>query len=107
MSGQTSIDLVPPTAATCLSGTTCNYKGIGFFQPSSNANAVTINGKAGVDAFDAMIYAPAAVVTLNGNVPTVSELVVGSITINGGGLNVNNTSTVGTALGIGHVVLAE
>jgi Flp pilus assembly protein TadG len=107
MSGNTSIDLIPPSTATCLSGSTCNYKGVGFFQPSTNTNPVVINGKAGVDAFDAMIYAPRADVTLNGNIPTVSELVIGSITINGSGLNVNNTSAVGGALGIAHVVLAE
>jgi Putative Flp pilus-assembly TadE/G-like len=103
-----SIDLVAPSAATCLALTTCNYQGIAIYQPSTNPTGLSLNG-GGADGVAGLIYAPTANLTLNGNDPDVTGLIVGAITINGGGITVNNTGGGGGGgnPAVSHIVLAE
>lgn len=78
--------------------------GMVYYQPPNLQNSVTVNGAAGTVQAIGGIYAPGASFTFNGQLPTISFLVAGSITMNGGGLN------AGTAGGFpvpASVVLAE
>jgi hypothetical protein len=78
--------------------------GMAYYQPPTLLNTITVNGAAGTVQAMGGIYAPSANFTFNGQLPTLSLLVAGSITMNGGGLN------VGSAGGFpqpGNAVLAE
>ena len=105
-SGNASIDLIAPSTGP--------YAGVSVFQPSTNVDnkgkpsPVVLNG-GGTYGVSGMIYAPTADVTLNGNNPSVSELIVGSMTVNGGGISVDavGSGNPSNELGITHVVLAE
>jgi hypothetical protein len=97
--GSDSISLVAPT--------TGSYAGISVFQPSTNASDVTFNGHAATCDFEGMLYMPSAAMTFDGSAPNLTDLIVSSLTINGGGLTLSTASPLGAALGIGHVVLAE
>jgi Putative Flp pilus-assembly TadE/G-like len=94
-SGNISVDLSAPT--------TGNYAGMVYYQPPSDTSGFTVNGKAGNENFSGGMYMPTAAATINGNVPSVTLLVVGSLTMNGGGIGANANGLPG----VGHVVLAE
>jgi hypothetical protein len=96
--GNSYINLVPPASGIGA--------GIAIYQPPTNTSAVSISG-GGTYGVSGMIYMPAGDLTLNGSDPHVSQLVVGSMTVNGGGITVDNTGTGSGPLGAGHVVLAE
>ncbi|HEY4439275.1 MAG TPA: pilus assembly protein TadG-related protein [Candidatus Elarobacter sp.] len=95
LSGNVSVTVSAPTSG--------NYAGIVYYQPPSDTASFTINGKAGTDDFTGAVYMPTADATINGNVPNLSLLVVGSLTMNGGGIGATANGLPGT----GHVVLAE
>jgi hypothetical protein len=61
--------------------------GMVYYQPPRLQNAVTVNGAAGTVQAIGAVYAPNADFTFNGQLPTVSFLVAGTITMNGGGLS--------------------
>jgi hypothetical protein len=61
--------------------------GMMYYQPPSPQNNVTVNGAAGTVQAMGAIYAPNASFTFNGQLPTISFLVCGQITMNGGGLS--------------------
>jgi hypothetical protein len=78
--------------------------GMAYYQPPTLLNAITVNGAAGTVQQMGGLYAPGADFTFNGQLPTLSLLVAGTITMNGGGIN------VGSAGGFpqpGNAVLAE
>ena len=78
--------------------------GIAYFQPASNSGAIIKNGQAGVVDFEGAFYAPTAPVTMNGNLPSVSLFVAGSIRMNGSGMNVASSPGL---VQVGFAVLAE
>lgn len=67
--------------------TTGPTAGMAYFQPWSLQNSVTVNGAAGAVTYMGGVYAPNADFTFNGQLPTLSLLVAGTITMNGGGIN--------------------
>ncbi|MGH7684745.1 MAG: TadG family pilus assembly protein, partial [Vulcanimicrobiaceae bacterium] len=75
---------VDDTIVAPLTGPT---DGMVYYQPPSLQNSVTVNGAAGTVQAIGGVYAPGADFTLNGQLPTISFLVCGQITMNGGGLN--------------------
>jgi hypothetical protein len=95
LNGNISLDLRAPT--------TGNMAGMVYYQPPTDTLTFTVNGRSGTDNFVGGMYLPAANLTLNGNVPSVTLLVVNAITMNGGGIGATSSGLPG----IGHVVLAE
>lgn len=95
INGNISFDLTAPT--------TGNMAGMVYYQPPENTSNVIVNGKSGTDNFNGAMYLPTANMTLNGNVPDLTLLVVGSLTMNGGGIFANANGLPG----VGHIVLAE
>ena len=65
--------------------------GMVYYQPPSLLNAITVNGAAGTVQAIGGVYAPGADFTFNGQLPTISLLIAGTITMNGGGLNVGGS----------------
>ena len=84
--------------------TTGPTSGMVYFQPASNSGSVIKNGFSGNVEFDGGFYAPTATVTMNGNVPSVSLFVAGSIVTNGKGMTVAGSPGL---VQVGHPVLAE
>jgi hypothetical protein len=78
--------------------------GMVFYQPASNTAGFTKNGAAGTVNFNGGFYAPTSDMTFNGQLPSVTLLVVNSIRMNGGGVNVPATGLITRA---GYGVLAE
>jgi hypothetical protein len=76
LTGNITLDLTAPTSGT--------YNGILIYQPSSNANSLSLTGNAG-STLEGIIYAPAAAVTFTGNSSTniYTDFVVGSLTLTG------------------------
>jgi type II secretory pathway pseudopilin PulG len=95
VNGNISFDLTAPA--------TGNLAGMVYYQPPGNTSSVTVNGKSGTQNFSGAMYLPSANMTLNGNVPDLSLLVVGSLTMNGGGIAAHANGLTG----VGHVVLGE
>jgi hypothetical protein len=78
---------------------TGSYEGMLFYQPSSNTNGFTVNGSGA--GFQGGAYAPAAAVTINGVISKWALVIGSTITINGSGVNVADSSfpgIVGAAL---------
>jgi hypothetical protein len=70
--------------------TTGNTAGIAFYQPTSNTNSVNLDGGGnGTSEWDGLFYAPSASGTSNGGSATYAMLIIGDMTLNGGG-NPNN-----------------
>lgn len=61
--------------------------GMVYYQDPSLRNNITVNGAAGTVQAMGGIYAPSADFTFNGQLPTITFLVSGTITMNGGGLS--------------------
>jgi Flp pilus assembly protein TadG len=78
--------------------------GMVFYQPPSNTAGFTKNGAAGTVNFTGGFYAPTSDMTFNGQLPSITLLVVNSIQMNGGGITVPNTGLMQRA---GHGTLAE
>jgi hypothetical protein len=78
--------------------------GMVYYQPPSNSGAILKNGQAGTVSFAGGFYAPSAAITMNGNLPSVSLFVAGSILMNGTGMNV---AAVPGLVQSGHAVLVE
>lgn len=95
-SGNVNVMVTAPT-----SGPT---SGMVYFQPASDSGAVIKNGQSGSVDFEGGFYAPSAQVTMNGNLPSVSLFVAGSIVMNGGGMTVAGSAGL---VQNGHAVLAE
>jgi hypothetical protein len=96
LNGHVSLDLHAPTSGSMA--------GMVYFQPKSNTSSVTINGRSGTDNLVGALYLAGADVTLNGNVPNMTFLIAGSITMNGGGMG---AGPVDQYQGLPHAVLAE
>lgn len=79
--------------------------GMAYFQPPSLSNSFTFNGASGTVSAIGGVYAPGGTFTFNGQLPTISFLVSGNITMNGSGLNAG--STAGGFPTPGNAVLAE
>jgi hypothetical protein len=62
--------------------------GMVYYQPPELTNVFTANGVAGTVQAIGGVYAPGGTFTFNGQLPTISFLVSGAITMNGSGLNV-------------------
>jgi len=92
---------VDDTIVAPLTGPTA---GMVYYQPPSLENAVTVNGAAGTVQAIGAVYAPNADFTFNGQLPTISFLVAGTITMNGGGLDAGDTGGFPQP---GNAVLAE
>ena len=75
---------VNDTIVAPLTGPTA---GMVYYQPPTLQNSVRVNGAAGTVQAMGGVYAPSADFTFNGQLPTISMLVAGSITMNGGGLD--------------------
>jgi hypothetical protein len=84
--------------------TTGPTAGMVFYQPPSDTGSITKNGKAGSVDFAGGFYAPTSDFTFNGDLPNLTFIVAGSITMNGGGMNVAGPATGSVS---GHGVLAE
>lgn len=95
-SGNNTVFVKAPT-----SGST---SGMAYFQPKTNSGAITKNGQAGSVDFQGGFYAPSASVTMNGNLPSVSLFVAGTIVMNGSGMTVAGSAGL---VQTGHAVLAE
>lgn len=78
--------------------------GVVYYQPPTLVNNITVDGAAGTVQATGGVYAPSASFTFNGQLPTISFIVAGSITMNGGGLNVGASNGFTTP---GNAVLAE
>ncbi|HEV2741126.1 MAG TPA: pilus assembly protein TadG-related protein [Candidatus Elarobacter sp.] len=78
--------------------------GMVFYQPASNTAGFTKNGAAGSVDFTGGFYAPTSDMTFNGQLPSITLLVVNSIRMNGGGVTV---PVAGGLQRSGHGVLAE
>lgn len=78
--------------------------GLVYYQPASNPATFTKNGAAGTVNFTGGFYAPSSAMTFNGQLPSMTLLVVKSLRMNGGGMNVPAT---GLMQRTGHGVLAE
>jgi len=61
--------------------------GMAYYQPPSLLNNITVNGASGTVQYMGGVYAPGADFTFNGQLPTLSLFVGGTVTMNGGGLN--------------------
>lgn len=72
---------------TVVGPTTGVTAGMVYFQPPSLTNSFTFNGASGTVAAIGGVYAPGGTFTFNGQLPTISFVVAGSITMNGSGLN--------------------
>lgn len=72
---------------TITAPTTGNYAGMVYYQPPSLVNTITVNGASGTVNLTGGLYAPNGALTLNGQLSTISFLVAGNISANGGGLN--------------------
>ncbi len=94
--GNSSVVVSAPT-----SGST---SGMVYYQPPSNSGAITKNGHAGSVNFQGGFYAASAAVVVNGNLPSVSLFVAGSILMNGTGMDV---AAYPNLVQNGHAVLAE
>ena len=95
INGNISFDITAPATGPMA--------GMVYYQPPDDSASVTVNGKSGNEDFHGAMYLPSATLTLNGNVPNLSLLVVGSLQMNGGGIGANANGLPG----VGHVVLAE
>lgn len=95
-SGNVSVDISGPTTGPTA--------GMAYYQPPSNCGSITKNGAAGSVDFVGGFYAPSAAMTLNGSLPSVSLIVVGSIVMNGGGMDVSGGDGLVQA---GHPVLVQ
>ncbi len=84
--------------------TTGPTAGMVFYQPPSNTAGFTKNGAAGSVDFTGGFYAPTSDMTFNGQLPSITLLVVNSIRMNGGGITV---PAAGGLQRTGHGVLAE
>ncbi len=84
--------------------TTGPTAGMVFYQPPSNTAGFTKNGAAGTVNFNGGFYAPTSDMTFNGQLPSVTLLVVNSIRMNGGGITVPTSGLLQRA---GHGTLAE
>jgi hypothetical protein len=84
--------------------TTGPTAGMVWYQPPTNTGAIVKNGSSGTVDFAGGFYAPSSNMTFNGHLPTISLLVVNSLTMNGGGIDVPST---GMLQRTGHGVLAE
>jgi hypothetical protein len=84
--------------------TTGPTAGMVFYQPPSNSAGFTKNGAAGTVNFTGGFYAPTSDMTFNGQLPSITLLVINSIRMNGGGITVPNTGLMQRA---GHGTLAE
>jgi hypothetical protein len=84
--------------------TTGPTAGMVWYQPATNTGAIVKNGSSGTVDFAGGFYAPSSNMTFNGHLPTISLLVVNSLTMNGGGITV---PTAGMLQRTGHGVLAE
>lgn len=84
--------------------TTGPTAGLVFYQPATNCGGFTKNGAAGTVDFTGGFYAPCSDMTFNGQLPSVTLLVINSIRMNGGGIDVPAT---GLLQRTGHGVLAE
>jgi hypothetical protein len=71
--------------------TTGPTAGMVYYQPPSLQNAITVNGAPGAVQQMGGIYAPGANFTFNGQLPTLSFLVAGTIRMNGGGISAGST----------------
>ena len=71
--------------------TTGPTAGMVFYQPPSNTAGFTKNGAAGTVNFNGGFYAPTSDMTFNGQLPSITLLVVNSIRMNGGGITVPAT----------------
>ena len=96
LSGNVSVNLSAPT--------TGDMAGIVYFQPAANASSATIDGRSGTDNLVGAVYMPSADLTFNGNMPNMTFLVAGSITMNGGGMGAGPSTNY---QGLPHAVLAE
>jgi hypothetical protein len=98
--GNTTINLTAPATGPGA--------GIAIYQPPMNTSPDSLKG-GGAVGLTGMIYAPTADITLDGSNPNISELVAGSMTINGQGVKVNNTGigNSGNPLLIGHATLVQ
>lgn len=94
-SGNVNVSITAPTTGP--------YAGMVFYQPATNTNPFTLNGRAGIDNFAGGFYLPTAALTVNGNIPAITLLVAASIAMNGGGMTVSGTGLPTN----GHGVLAE
>jgi Putative Flp pilus-assembly TadE/G-like len=71
--------------------TTGPTAGMVYYQPPSLQNAITVNGAPGTVQQMGGIYAPGANFTFDGQLPTLSFLVAGTIRMNGGGISAGST----------------
>lgn len=94
--GNVNVKVTAPT-----SGPT---SGVVYYQPPSNSGAIVKNGQSGTVDFEGGFYAPSADITMNGNLPSVSLFVAGTIRMNGSGMNVAASTGLVQS---GHAVLAE
>jgi hypothetical protein len=94
--GNVNADFTAPTTGPTA--------GMVFYQPPSDTGSITKNGKAGSVDFAGGFYAPTSDFTFNGALPNLTFIAAGSITMNGGGMNVAGP---GTGTVSGHGVLAE
>lgn len=95
-SGNVNVVLSAPTTGPTA--------GMVFYQPPSNTASFTKNGAAGTVNFTGGFYAPTSAMTFNGQLPSITLLVVKSIRMNGGGITV---PVAGGLQRTGHAVLAE
>jgi hypothetical protein len=96
LNGNLNIVVSAPTAGPTA--------GMVWYQPATNTGAIVKNGSSGTVDFAGGFYAPSSNMTFNGHLPTISLLVVNSLTMNGGGITV---PTAGMLQRTGHGVLAE
>lgn len=96
ISGNGTFTFSPPSSG--------QFNGLVYYQPASNTSDVTWDAHANTIDFQGTIYMPGANLTLNGNAPNVTTLIVDNITINGGGIT---AAPPGGSTTRGHFVLAE
>jgi hypothetical protein len=80
---------VDDTIVAPLTGVTA---GMVYYQPPTLKDTITVNGASGTVSAVGGVYAPGADFTFNGQLPTISFLVAGTITMNGGGLDAGSTA---------------
>jgi hypothetical protein len=66
--------------------------GMVYYQSPALSNAITVNGASGTVSAVGGVYAPGADFTFNGQLPTISFLVAGTIIMNGGGLKAGSNN---------------
>lgn len=85
--GNVNDSIVAATSGTNGVATGGAAVGMAYYQPPSMLNNITVNGASGTVQFMGGVYAPGADFTFNGQLPTISLFVGGTVTMNGGGLN--------------------